>query len=125
MHIPHAKELPDGRLLIPKQLFALMNKRMGEFEAFYAKRPELNYYLQGVRKLPSALRSAQVQPDGDVIVSDAARRYLAKCMHDLKMTFKTAGHPGVEKKLTELDKLLGVQKVGEPIDTRDKVPAQV
>ena len=125
MYIPHAKELPDGRLLIPKQLFSLMNKRMREFEAFYAKRPELNYYLQGVRKLPAALRSAQVQPDGDVIVSDAARRYLARCMHDLMMTFKTAGHPSIEKKLTELDTLLGVQKVGEPIDTRDKLLAEM
>lgn len=125
-----ATTLPDGQLLIPQDLYLLLRTRMAEFAQFYEKYPDAAYQLEAIQQLPFMLKSAQVQCNGDVLVSDATRRFLARCMHDFAMTFIIFTDSGtwveneLEQRLAELDRRLGVQRVGELMTARDSIVAE-
>lgn len=118
--LPHAMDQADGLLLIPKVTFDYMKAALSDFEEGLTK-PELAYFRDSVRGMRKVMQTGKVQARGDVLLSPAARKFLARCMHDLHGTFLGEGQRGNEITLASLEEALRIQNVGEVIDPRDEL----
>lgn len=118
--LPHATEQADGSLLIPKITFDYMKAALSDFEEALAK-PEQAFDHESVRALRKVIHGAKVQAGGDVVLSAAARKFLARCLHDLAATFLVEGQRSHQITLASLEKALHLIKVGEVMDFRDEL----
>jgi len=118
--LPPARQQPDGSLMIPTKTFAFLKAAMADFEKRFTD-PRLHYDLDTLRKLRALLGKDARSQVGGVLVSELTRLLLARCLHDLHITFLVEHARDLETKRLSLDKALRQSRLMEVIPAADEL----